>query len=430
MASIPNARRYYAAMPTLDKPEAEKLLAPFLAANPYSKIEETTFKQQTRLVIQKPWGDASLAIGLQGDTKTLAAALNQLVLPPRFSALWHGDTKDFEVIFTAWKLAGSYADMIGRKFVFNFGKRDYTCEFSDSSARLLTIARDTIHISGSDTGHRNLLSFEMFANSDPDIRQMVEKPFSFWIRNVGDWDEDRVVDLAYHVNFYMSYFDDATSKMIIHPTTAVTTVKPQTRYIDGKFPQRIRAKTIDPNILHFWGAAHGADDQAKSFLYYYRLIEYASTSFMEEATRATVRRLLAQPNVMDDISALTEQLVLAAQSSKKDDEQRIVHLLEETIDKKVLWREIENNIDLFNKNTDFEGGFTLEPLIPARAKIEQLEIGKFCKHTKDIRNALSHGRDIRTQQVIIPTKRNFDLLQPWVTLMCIAAGQVVLFKSV
>ena len=122
--------------------------------------------------------------------------------------------------------------------------------------------------------------------------------------------------------------------------------------------------------------------------------------------------------------------MLAAQSTKQEDEQRIRHLLDDTVDRNQLWREIEKNLTLFNKETKFEGGFTLEPLINGGQKAENFDLGKFGKHIKDIRNALSHGRDIRTQMVIIPTQKNFDLLQPWVTLMCVVAGQVILFKGI
>lgn len=103
--------------------------------------------------------------------------------------------------------------------------------------------------------------------------------------------------------------------------------------------------------------------------------------------------------------------------------------MKDTVSKTILWKEIENNIDSFKKEITFEGGFVLESLLTS-AKIEHLDLSKFAKHIKDIRNALSHGRDIRTQMVIIPTSRNFGLLQPWVSLMCVVAGEVVLYKGI
>ncbi|MGX1353507.1 hypothetical protein AB7M49_007128 [Bradyrhizobium elkanii] len=409
----------------------ERLFAPFLKANPDSKISHfTSSKGVLRHYIDKPWNDESLVLFLtQQNAQNLADAINPVVLPQRFSAIWHSDTKDFEVIWTAFRLAGPSREQADRKFDFSLNGKTYRCEFGESSERLLAIAEAFVQVRGTVSSYRNLISFEALATkTDQPIKARLDKPRSFWIRNV-EWNEDSLVDLAYHLNFYMSYFDDKTTKIIIHPRPEVSAVKPQERYIAGKFPAQIRAKIIDPNVLHFWDAAHGADDQSKSFLYYYRLIEYASTTYIDKTARAAVRRLLSQPNVLDDPHALTEQLVLAAQTTKQDDEQRVRYLFDDTVDKRQLWREIEKNMSLFNKETKFEGGFTLEPFIAGQQKAEHLDLSKFAKHIKDIRNALSHGRDIRTQMVIIPTQRNFDLLQPWVTLMCVVAGQVVLFKG-
>lgn len=48
---------------------------------------------------------------------------------------------------------------------------------------------------------------------------------------------------------------------------------------------------------------------------------------------------------------------------------------------------------------------------------------------RDIRNALSHGRDQRTSSVIVPSSRNLHYLQPWVNLIAVVAGEVVLYKD-
>lgn len=411
-------------------------LAPFLKANPEAKISSARVRNEKDKVvfdwhvIEKAWNDESVGLVVAPSlAPALIDALNAVVLPQRLSAIWHKDTKDLEVIWTAFRLSDPAREIASRKFDFSIGPKTYRCEFGESSERLVAIAHAFVQLRGSETSYRNLASFEAYAtNKEGPIKQRLDKPRSFWVRNL-EFDEDAIVDLAYHLNFYMSYFDDKTAKIIVHPTPEVSTVKPQERYISGRFPSQIKGRVIDPNVLHFWQAAHGADDQSKSFLYYYRLVEYASTTYIDKAARATVRRLLSQPDVLDDLHNLTEQLVLAAQTSKQEDEQRIRYLLDDTVDKEQVWREIEKNKDVFSKETRFEGGFKLESLISGQQKPDQFDIGKFAKHIKDIRNALSHGRDIRTQMVIIPTQRNFDLLQPWVTLMCVIAGQVVLFKG-
>jgi len=48
---------------------------------------------------------------------------------------------------------------------------------------------------------------------------------------------------------------------------------------------------------------------------------------------------------------------------------------------------------------------------------------------KEIRNSLSHGNDIETLGSILPTKTNEQLLKPWVNLLKIVAGEVILNRN-
>ena len=57
-------------------------------------------------------------------------------------------------------------------------------------------------------------------------------------------------------------------------------------------------------------------------------------------------------------------------------------------------------------------------------------IATFSTAVRNIRNALSHGRDQRTTAVIAPTTHNFERLQPWTALMSVAAGEVMVYKDV
>jgi hypothetical protein len=91
-----------AKIPWKSKAEMDALFAPFLNANRLTTIDE--IGPAEGCYITKPWGDASVAIDIPRDAAGLADALNKVVLPRRFSAIWHSDTKDFEVIWTAFKL--------------------------------------------------------------------------------------------------------------------------------------------------------------------------------------------------------------------------------------------------------------------------------------------------------------------------------------
>ena len=79
----------------LDK--IKSALNPFFKNNPYSSIE----KKEQKFRITKPWNDSSVVIELNNDNKKdLVNVLNKLVLPYRFTAIYHLDTKSLEFIYT------------------------------------------------------------------------------------------------------------------------------------------------------------------------------------------------------------------------------------------------------------------------------------------------------------------------------------------
>jgi hypothetical protein len=114
------------------------------------------------------------------------------------------------------------------------------------------------------------------------------------------------------------------------------------------------------------------------------------------------------------------------------EDQRLLNLLEDTLDPELLWREMQGNINSFTAQIEFDGGFLIKPFLQKNESAESFKhkgISRFAAQIKEIRNALSHGRDIKTSSVIAPTHKNFTLLKPWVILMCVAAGQVVLYNA-
>ena len=123
----------------------------------------------------------------------------------------------------------------------------------------------------------------------------------------------------------------------------------------------------------------------------------------------------------------------AFQLSKLDEYAKFSQIIQDTVDPKVLWREIKQNTAHFSKDIRFDGGYVIKSIISNTTK-ESSYLPKgveiFTKAIRDIRNALSHGRDFKTASVIIPTAKNLRALQPWVHLISAAAGQVVLFKDV
>lgn len=412
--------------------QATEALAPFLNHhNGQSSVNPGKVRGSDRVVVNTPWGDDSLLFVVPDDIEKFAEALNNLYLPERLTAVWHRDTSDLEILWTAFPLTGERKDFPGRRFVFKSSGKEYTCEFAQSSDRVLELAKSFQPIFQSATHHRNMESYNFYSRHHAVVP--AAQPYSFWIRKIS-WNEDAVMALVSHLNFYLAYYDTKSPTVLLHsPKSEVQATQPQTRYSAGKFPEQIAAKDIDDNLLHFWDACQNGDP-ARRFIYCYRIIEYASFSYLDATTRTAVRKILSAPNALDDIAGVSDRVVNAIPRSQsaQQETQRVEAMLHETVDPALLWREVSLNLPAFISDTKFDGGYEVKAI--ARAGWSEADyvlkgIETFASTTRGIRNALSHGRDQRTAAVIAPTTRNFERLQPWVSLITVAAGEVILYRD-
>lgn len=162
--------------------------------------------------------------------------------------MWTARTYSF--IFTAYPLA---SDLRRRSFNFLTGAQSYPCEFGPSSDRLRRIAVSSVPIEGpTSTNHRNLESYFYFAHyprKHPDSELAREgAPTSFWIRGI-EYDENRLIELAKLLNFFMAYADPITPRIVIHrlsPSSGSSYRSPFTR--PARFPDTLRSRPIDPTF--------------------------------------------------------------------------------------------------------------------------------------------------------------------------------------
>ena len=415
---------------------AQRELRAFLDAHPNSAIEEVDGEKGKQLGVKSAWGEDAIVIYMPDDLGPMAEALNNVYLPERFTAIWHKDKNELEVIWTAFPLAARLDELKTRKFRFQYDGVEHECEFGPSSDRLLLIAEHAAPVAISDTGHRNLFSFHAYMrrqktrdNSDTE-EPLPGEPISFWIRNL-EWDEDRVLHLAHHLNFYMTYYDSISPTILVHPPKTEA-AKPRTRYIIGDFPQQFDGREIEDDLLLLWAASRQGDE-GRRFGYCYRIIEYASYAYVEREARLQVRRLLAAPHALGDVSGLADRVIAATLSSKAEDAIRAEMLLKDAVNPDLLWREIDQNREAFIAEVNFDGGFKLAPLIGEGATQSSFAvngISTFAHAARHIRNHLSHGRDRTTQASIMPTVGNFHKLAPWASAISVVAGEVINFKYI
>lgn len=404
----------------------------FLKLNPGSTILEYVGPPSTYYIFE-PWSDRSVAIQIPDDPTALKDALEKLVLPNRLTALYHTDLKTLEVIWTAYRLPDNQVETAKRSFKIDLDGSKHTCTFKKSSDRLLTIAESAVYLRVSDSGFRNLQSFTTFMKlkSEDEERgfRRLGSPVSFFITNV-KWSEEKTLNLIRHLNFYLRYYDTASPVVQIQPPTDDTSVTPPTRYREGTFPKDLSGRTLNPTLLEFWLASE-SEEAATSFLLRYRILEFVTTYYLEAEQRTAVRKVLSSPNIRGSLASAMDNLVALIREERPDNVTRFVRMVRDLVKEDLIWREICLNPDAFSKLTEFDGGFKLPALVANTASMAAFGpqgMENFARSLRKIRNALAHGGEAQSGQIILPTSQNVKRLQPWVNLIGTAAAEVVLYE--
>lgn len=414
-------------------------LTTFLNNNPLSKL---TFDENENIhKIELPWGDDSLELIVNEGDSPLVETLNKLLMPERFSGIYHYGSKRLEIAYTVFPPEGERSDISTRKFDFLFEERLIKCEFSDSSEDLLQLARHARPVgSFGSTQYRNLQSYTAFVYlHDPDYEAEDElknaykdaRPISFWI-DVGDWEDDYILDLVTHLNFYMNYFDRQTPLIIVHHPTSDRQSKIKVkRFTIDKFPESIQGRRIKKNLISLWHATN-TGDQARRFLYAYQILEFASYYVIEEDVAKSIAKLLCLPHAMSMKEEITAKILDVMSETKLSEPQKLEHLLRRVVDPRSVWKAIEPNREFFCETILFEGGYKIDALLHKNSTEDDFVSAwptKFASILRNTRNALSHGREQRSTSVIVPTVSNMDLLRPWIPAILSVAEEVLLFHD-
>jgi hypothetical protein len=403
----------------------------FLAANPASAISSDS---DSKPVISEPWGDSTFTLRLDRSIDELAAALNALYLPPRYSAIWHRDTKDLEILFFPVKADDTIRS---RAFEFRLKGRVYKCEFGNASSRLLTIASQWQPVAPADeTDYRNLASFARLvrrrqANAEDDSLSSLA-PTSFWIKNV-EWDETEILDLVRNLNFYMSYFHRGSPRILIHRQEGDRNSKKPllTRYPLGTFPTIIAGRGLNPYLLGLWESSVTADTSLR-FLYSYQILEYAAFYFTQESVNQKLKMIIQSPNVAARTEDSVKQILDTVVESRMDDSAKFSAVLKQLVQPQCLWTEINEHLQYFSETQVFDGGFQVLPLIKTGWAAEDFCAAwhpRVSETLRAIRNALVHSREARMSKVIAPNAPNLERLRPWTALVSVAAMEVMLYED-
>lgn len=404
------------------------LLQVFAGNNP----EASLLENEDHFIVRNPWGDDSVELIVPFTQGDLIASLNAVRLPPRFTALVHCDSRDVEFIFGE---IPKDDPLRVRSFDFVFRASTMRCEYVDASARLVSIANSFRQVGPpGDSAYRNLFSVRSSKrkkkdiSEDPKLSSLVLT--SFWVRNAMLSDDD-LVAVARHLNFYMKYYDPQSPTILVHDDVPEKTTFPApSRYPHGDYPEIISARDIDEYILSLWETASGSRNAVQKYIYHFQILEYAAFYYLRDDVSRSIKKVLLSPNVLSCIDDASRQLLDIVAEDRTSDEAKMSQLLQQYIDPLRLWPTVERFKDCFSRETAFEGGFVLPPLIKSDWKGDDFcsaYIPKLPDTLRKLRNALVHAREMRSPRCILPSRKNSSQLRPWSNLIEAVSGEIVVY---
>jgi len=411
----------------------KKRLAKFLKYNPHAEI----VKRGKYFYVQRPWNDESVAFILRHEAE-LVKVLNKLILPPRFTAIYHLESKTVEYIYTVLD-----RDDICRKREFKFvlSGKPYLCKYREASKELLTLskhfrrtARQTV------TDHRNLAELREYVESQSKKGVAFEEaffdmePVSFFVSGFKKFDEGEIIEVSKHLNFFMQYYDRDSSYILIHsPESESLEPFTQSQIPEITFPKTITTKRQDPFLLDLALTANTTNTARLKFIYYYQIVEYSAFYYIDIKTRSELLKIINNPDIQANADLYIPRILEAINVGvRQEEETKIDSVVRNACSLELLWEEIERNMSYFSTEQKFDGGFIVEPLISENCTRE-LFCGnwnpKITNTLRYIRNALVHGREKKFIKVITPTRHNDLLIRPWTSIARCIAEQIIIFGN-
>lgn len=405
-------------------------LTQFLSLNPEVKLVPT----DDFPIIREPWGDDSVVLRLNAESSELIKSLSSLRLLPRFSAVWHLNSKDIEFIYAP---IPANDPLLQRTFVFRFAGNEYTCQFAKATNTVIDIAQSS-RPSGppSDTNYRNLGNIDTFLRREKRRQERRETTdfivASFFIRNV-QCEEDKLASLAKHLNFYMHYFDRRTPLIVIHesPIVEPSTERP-IQFPFENFPQTISGSSVDPYLLSLWESSVNTTDTSRRFLYNFQIVEYAAFYYLRDGLSRNIKQVLASPDLPGKIEQASRQILDIMVEEKASDESKFNTVIQESVEPQMVWNEIQSKLRFFSVPTEFDGGCSIPALVAENWTLDIFKsswLPKLPDSLRKLRNGLVHSRELRQAKCVLPTSHNLHLLRPWAALMSVIANQIIVYGN-
>ncbi|MEN0095883.1 MAG: hypothetical protein AAGB30_10910 [Pedobacter sp.] len=362
--------------------------------------------------------------------------LNDIFLPPQLAALYHSNEKCIEYIYTPLSVD---SPLIGRKFDFYYLGDQYFAEFAEPSEALVILSKGfrekTI---SSSTQYRNLQKFRDYYIKEDlpnQFQKYFEKKVPIVFKITGNFTSHTYdfVDFSKNLNFYLEYYDRKSPFILIYETESETESYPVPCYNNqDDYPKTLNVRKIDPVLIDLFEVARLTSNTRMKFLFYFQVLEYCSYYHFSEEFKRKITNIIKRPDLIEKSSfygkLITEEF--KDQYKHNDDSVKLEKLIIDFLSIEDIKLEIAENIEYFKKDITFDGGFVIGALVGSVAELEGATKASFLKTVKSniekIRNVLVHIRESRENKVILPTKKNTNLLLPYLHLIQRIAEKVAL----
>ena len=233
----------------------------------------------------------------------------------------------------------------------------------------------------------------------------------------------------------LSYYDRKSPRILIYNLSEenLNDILVPCKNKNESFPERIMSNSFDPTLLELMEAARDTDSSRLKYIFYFQILEYSSYYYIENKLKRQITNIIKSPDILNTEKYSNRIIEIYSDYLKvgKDD-MRMDKLLEDFCDFDDIKDELITNSKYFINNLCFDGGFSVKKLFNEEDEIKnfsQSTMQTIRRNITSIRNVLVHAREPRENSEIKPTKKNVQLLKPYLFLLRRIAETIVIKYS-
>lgn len=371
-----------------------------------------------KIIIEKLWNDEAFMFEI--DKKEIIPDFSSIKFHEELCAMHDIKKNKIEFIFTLLDENEKLKDL---KFIFYFEGQEYKCYFKAPSKKLIFLAKNFIIKSPeSHSWYRNLRIFNDYYSKN---LYKKFKPYNFYI----DWfnlnNKDKIEEFIKSFNFYTNYFYRRMPSLIYIKNPEIEEkFKIPCFYNKNNFPEKIITNKIEKTLLDILTFARNNTNNTRlQFILYFQIIEYVSYYYLDDNLNSKLSKILKNPDINEKSHDYSKEIINILQNyyknTDKNDNKKIETIISDFIWPNDLINELNENISIFNKDIIFDWWFQLCKINSEDSfkKLDTNDIKNISNNIINIRNVLVHLRHKNENVSILPTKKNDNLIKPYLYLL-------------